>query len=230
MAETIEEVYSRFGRDVVREVERRYDEDGSLAPILQKLGVPAMPGLHNQHRALTEFLYRYGVFIFLQASQTDITAEEINKLKMQKLMGTPMLGAAAPAAPQPQPAKKKPAPAPATVAPPAERRAASEPNANAVNMPVRVVDAMPRAKPAQADAGGTKDRKLITSEDYTGPDRRSGKERRGKGRPRRAKQERVWLDRRRKRSADRRTTARRAEDRAAASGALKNAPERRRER
>jgi hypothetical protein len=224
----LDKYYLSFGRDVVSEVERQLDEHGNLVPILKKLGVPALPGLHNQHRALQEFLYKYGVFIFFKAAQTKISPDEINVLKMQKLMGTPMLGAATHHQ-QASPSKKghrDEAEQPSSHSQSSKHRSRSGPQTrdDVSAMPVKVVDAKdkPFVKNSENKNAMKRDQNVSTAE-YSGSERRTGNERRATTRQRRSKSQKVWLDRRRKRTEDRRKEVRRAEDRKQISSRQKGA-------
>ncbi|MCX7625281.1 MAG: hypothetical protein N2Z21_03605 [Candidatus Sumerlaeaceae bacterium] len=181
---TIEELYGPFGQEVVAEVRRSLDRDGSLAPLLSRLNIPPASTLTSQHEALRAFLYQYGIALFLRALRTNMTPSQVEAAKgellLSRLVGdTRSHVAAKPSSSSTQTSPKTPAPATA--------------NTNAT-------------KETEME------KKTIVTPTYTGPDRRSGKDRRRNVSDRRTRLELIY-ENKRFGGRDRRKWKRREEDR-----------------
>lgn len=82
----IEEYYKTFGNDCIRVIRAQIEEHGNLMPLLERLGLPTLPGLENQHDALQAFIYRYGISLFLKVAKVDVDSATAERIKLERLM------------------------------------------------------------------------------------------------------------------------------------------------
>src|SRR5689334_19929484 len=83
----IREIYGRFGMEVVHAVRQQLElNQGSLIPLLKRLSLVTPISPVEQHEALAGFIYQYGITFFLQILSSNSSAEEVERLKMQKLV------------------------------------------------------------------------------------------------------------------------------------------------
>lgn len=82
----IEELYQPFGPEVIREVKAELQRsNGELTPLLTRLSIPSLSALENQHEALQCFLHTYGIVTFLKIMQQDLSAAQIERIKLERL-------------------------------------------------------------------------------------------------------------------------------------------------
>ena len=84
--ETIGEMYTQFGREVAREVEKILARDQSLAPVLQRFGVHPPTTPMQQHAALKTLLFRHGASFLLNCLRKDMSREEIEVAMVRRLI------------------------------------------------------------------------------------------------------------------------------------------------
>lgn len=204
----LDEFYMSFGKEVIEEVKKHLELNGNLAPVLYRLNASALPGLTSQHMALRDFLYKYGTVIFLKAMRTNISTEEIERLKIQKLMS---FSNATTASVKSDNRAQFPAAKITYYKPGGSKPGTAKPGAGKPQ-PANPEPPKEQALPAEPEGP-----KWIESPTYVGPDRRTGKDRRKAQYGRRMRTEGVRLERRKGGRRDRRQTPRREDDRVKAA-------------
>jgi hypothetical protein len=141
--------YSRFGSDVVGAVQAKAKPDGDINHLLSHLGLPNSGVLDRQHLTLSQFIHKYGRSAFLRAISMSGGAVAVRQF-LQDLERQQII----------------------------QKRLAKEGKGSSE-------DPTPEEEQAQTDAAvaakaqclatGTK---WVETEDYSGPDRRSGADRR----------------------------------------------------
>lgn len=193
-----DQYYQSFGVEVIKEVQAQVAMFGSLTPLLRQLGMPVPPRIPDQHRTLQEFLYRYGVTLFLKAVQPGVGREEIERMKVEKLTRhvqasqtfIPRVTSSTPAA---NPGKP------------------SAPQAGKPQVQAKSAEAAPASPSPQPEKS---EPEWIVTPTYEGPDRRTGKDRRQRKFGRRMRSDNVRVERRHGgERKDRRKSVRRASDR-----------------
>ncbi|MCX7718178.1 MAG: hypothetical protein N2111_07235 [Candidatus Sumerlaeaceae bacterium] len=232
---SVREIYESFGLEVIQEVERYLAQHGDLTELLQRFHLQVPSRLDQQHEILSQFLYKYGITFFLKALRNNLSAAEIEHLKVMKLVsrvGSPVRARDKSAtAPPPLASEKKDSassrsltPVPLDCDPSASVHATPPPDGVAVpGMAPGAADAPPptvhdgASRTIECPNGATiteiNGRLWIVTADYVGWDRRSGVDRRS-GLKDRRRETTVVFKNRRFGGRDRRKTVRRAEDRA----------------
>lgn len=86
MGISLEEYYSQFGSECVREIRRQIELNGTLASFLQKLGIVPVGGPEEHREALRAFLHRFGVGFFMRASKFDFRPDVVERMKTDRLI------------------------------------------------------------------------------------------------------------------------------------------------
>jgi hypothetical protein len=206
MTESIEEQYQYFGPDVVHVIHSEISLQGDLLRLLRRLNLQTPHELHNQHIVLRDFIFRYGIAFFLKSVRGNLSTNEIERQKTDKLMHD--IGRD-PRVKPPQRQKSDPGLESPSTGPPAGvkgRRATDKLQPSGLAQAAPAQNAAPAAPTQQQGSG-----KLIDTPTYKGPDRRIGGERRKNAADRRQSTEVVFKNRRF--GGDRRKMIRREEDR-----------------
>lgn len=192
--QTIEEMYSQFGPEVVREIKSQMLEHGGVVPLLKRLNLSIPTSLENQHDMLRNFIFQYGVTFFVKALKSNMASDDVERMKVSKLVSQ------------------------SHQMPDGTRRQRSSDE----NAQRRSTDSGLRRRASDKQEGGASNRQasperpvsgLIITPTYKGPDRRKGRDRRAGISDRRTRVDVVFKNRRYG-GRERRKTIRRAADRA----------------
>lgn len=178
-----------FGQNVVDEVNKEYSRNGSLKPLLARLGIKPVAGIHDQKTAIAGFIYQYGVGLLMNVLRSGLGSEQIERQRLNVLSASRNVVART-----------------ESVLHSAASTAGAESTAVAV-APCAPGEPMPRT----AEFGPSP--RMINTPTYKGPDRRVNPDRRSGGPDRRMACELI-LRRNLRYGGARRVAARRAEDKA----------------